>query len=271
MSSRRDFLKASVAAAVAGATHNAWSEPPQSDVHAELMKGWSGDEQIAMVLYQGCTPLDLFGPHHMFILMGGAKVHLVAETADPVRAEGGVVITPTMTFDQCPEKLSVLFVPGGSQGTLDAMQNEKLRKFVAARGAQADWVASVCTGSFVLAAAGLLDGYKATSHWLARPALAEFGATPVDQRVVIDRNRITGAGVTAGLDMGLTLVGKFRGDTYAKGTQLFAEYDPQPPYDSGSREKAPAEVVSMLEQMHTSFSTRAKDIAKQLQRDGAQP
>ncbi len=263
MSTRRDFLSAAVAAAVAGTTTKSWAQEPQGDVHAELMKGWTGDEVIAMVLYEGFTPLDLFGPHHMFILMGGAKVHLVAETRDPVTAEGSVKVAPTMTFDECPEKLTVLFVPGGTQGTLDAMKSDKIRDFVAQRGSQADWVTSVCTGSLVLAAAGLLDGYKATSHWLARPVLAEFGATPVDERVVIDRNRVTGAGVTAGLDLGLNLVGKFRGDTYAQGSQLFAEYDPHPPYNSGSCKTAPPAIVSTLREMHASFNEAAKEIARQ--------
>lgn len=264
MPTRRDFLSATLAAAVAGTSAQTWGQELKKNVHAELMKGWTGDEEIAMVLYEGFTPLDLFGPHHMFILMGGAKVHLVAETRDPIKAEGGVVITPTMSFEECPQKLTVLFVPGGSQGTLEAMKSDKVRNFVSKRGAQANWVASVCTGSLVLAAAGLLDGYKATSHWLARPALAEFGATPIDERVVIDRNRITGAGVTAGLDLGLSLVGKFRGDTYAMGSQLFAEYDPHPPYNAGSCETAPPEIVSALRVMHSSFNEEAKRIARQL-------
>lgn len=266
MSTRRDFFAATIAAAAAGTTTRAWAQEPKNDVHTELMKGWIGDEVIAMVLYDGFTPLDLFGPYHMFTLMGGANVHLVAETRDPIAAEGSVKVTPTMTFDECPEDLTVLFVPGGTQGTLKAMKSDKVRSFVKQRGKRADWVASVCTGSLVLAAAGLLDGYKATSHWLARPILADFGAKPVNERVVIDRNRVTGAGVTAGLDLGLSLVGKFRGDTYAMGAQLFAEYDPHPPYGSGSCETAPPEIVSTLREMHASFNESAMTIAKQLGR-----
>lgn len=261
MSTRRDFLSAAVVAAVSGAATKSWSQEPTTDAHADLMKGWHGDEEIAMVVYDGFTALDLFGPHHMFILMNGAKINLVSATLDPV-ATDGTQIQPTMTFDDCPDDLTVLFVPGGSSGTLNAMKNDVIVDFLADRGKKAEWVASVCTGSLLLGAAGLLDGYKATSHWLSREVLAEFGATPVNERVVVDRNRITGAGVTAGIDLGLSLAGKFRGDAYAQGCQLFAEYDPAPPYDAGSEEKAPAAITAMLRGMHTSFNDSALAIAK---------
>lgn len=263
MNTRRDFLTTVVAGAVSGAAASVAAQQPEKR-KLDLTQGWHGDETIAMVLYEGFTPLDLFGPHHMFILMGGAKVHLVAPTREPVTAEAGVKVTPTMTFDECPDKVTVLFVPGGSAGTVEAMQDERTRSFVADRGSKAEWVASVCTGSFILAAAGLLKGYKATSHWIARPELAAFGATPVDKRVVIDRNRITGAGVTAGLDLGLELVGTFRGDSYAQGTQLFAEYDPQPPYQAGNCKVAPPEIVTMLRDIHASFGKKLRAVAQQL-------
>lgn len=266
MTNRREFLGATVGTALLGAgllnsSSQALCQSPQQDVHTELMRGWTGDESIAMVLYEGFTLLDLFGPHHMFLLMSGAKVHLVSASRDPLTAEGGIQIRPTMTFDECPENLDVLLVPGGTAGTLKAMEDDRLLDFLANRKNTAKWISSVCTGSLVLAAAGLLDGFRATSHWLARPALSKFGAIPVDERVVIDRNRITGAGVTAGIDLGLTLVGQLRGDTLAKGAQLFAEYDPHPPYQSGSCLTAPPEIVSLLREMHAPFANAAAEIA----------
>ncbi|MBL9166005.1 MAG: DJ-1/PfpI family protein [Planctomycetaceae bacterium] len=271
MASRREFITAAVAAAVSGTAIHAWSEEqePSQNLHAELMAGAMGNEQVALLVYDGFTPLDLFGPHHLLMLMGGAECCFVAATSDLVTAEGGMKIVPTMTFADCPEKLSVLLVPGGSQGALEAMKDKQTRDFVASRGAQAEWVASVCTGSLILGAAGLLDGYKATSHWLVRDVLADLGATPVNERVVIDRNRITAAGVTAGIDLGLTLVGKYRGDSYAQAAQLFAEYDPQPPYDSGSCEKAPQEIVEILRTMHSPFADNAKEIAQDIARQAA--
>jgi transcriptional regulator GlxA family with amidase domain len=198
----------------------------------------------------------------MFILMMGAKVQLVAPTLDPIVSESGVKITPTMTFADSPEKPTILFVPGGSGGVLKAAKDDTLLDYLADRGSKAEWVTSVCTGSVILGAAGLLDGYKATSHWLVRDALTAFGATPVNQRIVIDRNRITGAGVTAGLDMSLQMVGRLRGDDYAKSTQLFSEYDPQPPYDAGSPEKAPAATVRLLTDMHRGYSEKVKKLSK---------
>lgn len=266
MSNRRDFMTAVLATAASGSALTAWSgeQDPDANIEAELMARARGEERIAFLVYDGFSPLDLFGPHHLLMLMGGAQCCLVASTADVVIAEGGLQVTPTMTFDKCPEKLSVLFVPGGMQGTLEAMKCETVRDFVASRGEKAQWVASVGTGSLLLGASGVLNGYNATSHWLVRDLLTEFGATPFNRRVVVDRNRITGAGATAGLDLGLTLVGKFRGDTYAQSAQLFAEYDPQPPYDAGSCEKAAPEIVAMLRSMHGSFGASAKEIAEAL-------
>ena len=214
-----------------------------------------GDETVAMLLYDRFTALDLFGPHHMFASMMGAKVHLVAKTLDPVRTDLGIKVTPTMTLEDCPEELTVLFIPGGTQGTLAAAEDKQIREFVAHRGAKAEWVTSVCTGSVILGAAGLLKGYKATTHWLALGALEAFGATPVKERIVVDRNRVTGAGVTAGLDFGLALVGKLRNDAYAQAVQLMSEYDPCPPYDAGSPDKAPAAIVKMLRAMQAPFES----------------
>lgn len=219
-----------------------------------------GKEQIAIVLYPQFTALDVIGPHHVFINMVGAKVLLVAKTMDPVPSDTGFSITPNATFDEITDKQTLVVVPGGTTGTLDAMKDEATMNFLRRQGAEAEWIGSVCTGSLMLAAAGLLEGYKATSHWLTRDALKAGGAEPVAQRYVEDRNRVTGAGVTAGIDFALHLVQKWRGTTYAKGVQMFMEYDPQPPFNSGSPTSPDAEpaMVGMLTAMHESFSPKCE-------------
>jgi cyclohexyl-isocyanide hydratase len=219
-----------------------------------------GKERIAIVLYPQFTALDAIGPHHVFINMVGAKVLLVAKTLDPVPCDTGFSITPNATFDQITDKQTLVLVPGGTAGTLDAMNDEATMAFLRRQGAGAEWIGSVCTGSLVLAAAGLLNGYRATSHWLTRDALKAGGATPVAERFVEDRNRVTGAGVTAGIDFALRLVQKWRGTTYAKGVQMFMEYDPQPPFNSGSPTSPDAEpaMVGMLTAMHEAFGPKCE-------------
>ena len=217
-----------------------------------------------MLLYPQFTALDLFGPQHMFGNLMGAKVMLVAETADPVASDMGVKVLPTTTFADCPEKLTILFVPGGTTGTLKAAESPTVRRFLRERGEKSEWITSVCTGSIVLGAAGLLKGYKATSHWAARRQLSLFGAIPVDERVVFDRNRVTGAGVTSGLDFGLSLVQKIRGTEYAQSVQLLSEYDPKPSLDAGSEKNAPKEVVAMMREMLGGFNDQVDALAKRL-------
>jgi cyclohexyl-isocyanide hydratase len=228
------------------------------DQHQLLMR--PGKERIAIVLYPQFTALDAIGPHHVFINMVGAKVHLVAATMDPVPTDTGFAIVPTATFEEIKDPQTLVLVPGGTSGTLAAMQDAATMDFLRRQGAQAEWVGSVCTGSLLLAAAGLLDGYRATSHWLARESLRAGGAIPTAERFVEDRNRVTGAGVAAGLDFALHLVRKWRGDTYAKGVQMFMEYDPQPPFQSGSptsRDAEPA-MVGMLTAMHAPFGPKCE-------------
>jgi cyclohexyl-isocyanide hydratase len=166
-----------------------------------------------------------------------------------------------MTFDDCPDELLVLCVPGGTTGTLRAMQDAETLAFLRSRGQKARWVTSVCTGSLVLGAAGLLQGYRATSHWAARDLLRGFGAEPVNQRVVIDRNRITGAGVTAGLDCGLAIVAQLRGNIYAEGIQLLSEYDPQPTFNAGTPEKSAPETLQMMQAMFAPFLQQVQAVA----------
>ena len=219
---------------------------------------WMGSEEIAMLVYPGMTVMDLVGPHCMFGALMGVKIHIVAKSLEPVTSDAGLTVVPTVTFDTCPQDLTVLFTPGGTDGTLAAASDPETLAFMADRGARAKYVTSVCSGSLILGAAGLLKGYKATSHWSCREALAGFGAIPTEARVVRDRNRITGAGVTAGLDFGLSMVAELRDQTYAECAQLMSEYDPDPPFNAGSMKTAPAKVKTAMIQLVADFTKKAE-------------
>ena len=223
---------------------------------------WMGSEKIAFLVYPQFTALDLVGAHHMLASLLGATTYIVGKTRDTIVSDMKLAFQPSNTFDDCPKDLDIICVPGGADGTLAAMQDDATINFLADRGLRAKFVTSVCTGSLLLGAAGLLKGYKATSHWAARDVLKAFGAEPVNQRVVIDRNRITGGGVTAGLDFGLTLVAKLRDADYAKSVQLLAEYQPAPPFSAGTPETAGPEITKMMAEMFTSFVDRARSIAE---------
>ena len=238
-------------------------EPIPHDM-SSMPDGWIKNEQIAILIYPAMTALDMVAPQYAFASLMGAKVHLVAKTRDLIVSDTGLSIMPTATFDECPQNLDVICIPGGSSGTLAVIKDDTTLDFVADRGGGAKYITSVCTGSLVLGAAGLLKGYRATSHWGARALLKEFGAEPVDERVVIDRNRLTGAGVTAGMDLGLTLVGQLRDDFYAQGVQLMAEYAPKPPYNAGTPATAPQPVYQMMESMFDGFVMDVSDAAKDI-------
>ncbi|WP_307131239.1 DJ-1/PfpI family protein [Streptomyces aurantiacus] len=196
--------------------------------------------QVAMLLFNGLTALDFIGPHTAFSAVG-MDIHLVAENFDPVASDTGISITPTATFESCPARVDILFVPGGA--VHDVLLDKKTVDFVAERGASTSYVTSVCTGSLILAAAGLLDGYRAATYWSAREQLARLGIEVSTERVCIDRNRFSGGGVTAGIDFGLTLVSEVLGEEAAKLAQLAMEYNPEPPFDAGSPEGAGPEAV----------------------------
>ena len=198
--------------------------------------------EVAMLLYPGVTLLDLLGPHT--VLASNCNVHVVWKNTDLLETDSGIVMKATSTLEECPDDLDVLFVPGGEFGI---MRDEVVLRFLADRGSRAQYVTSVCGGSIVLGAAGLLQGYEATSHWTATDKLPLFGATPVKGRVVRDRNRISGGGVTAGIDFGLVLLAELLGEEVAKMTQLMLEYDPAPPFAAGTPEKAGPEIVSRLQ------------------------
>jgi len=211
--------------------------------------------EIGMLLYPGLTLLDLIGPQTVFSWF--ANTHLVWKTKDLVYSDTGIGMQPTCTFESCPRELDILFVPGGF-GQNQLMGDAEVLAFLADRGPKAKYVTSVCSGSLLLGAAGLLKGYKATSHWAARDGLSAFGAIPTDARVVVDRNRITGGGVTAGIDFGLVILAKLRGDDAAKLTQLAMEYDPEPPFQAGSPKTAgPAIVEQAMSFMAATFEKMA--------------
>lgn len=198
--------------------------------------------KIAFFLFPGLTQLDLTGPAQFLSRMPGAQLDLVWQDRQPVMTDAEFAIVPTATFEEivCAD---ILCIPGGI-GVSDVMEDDAAMAWVRAVGAQANWVTSVCTGSLILGAAGLLEGYEATTHWAWHQHLARFGAKPVKARTVIDRNRVTGGGVTAGIDFALTLIAAVSGETVARTLQLAFEYDPKPPFAGGTPDKAGADIVA---------------------------
>jgi cyclohexyl-isocyanide hydratase len=220
----------------------------------DQMNQWRNLKQSAiMLLYPGMTALDLIGPQYVFASMMGMKLYLTAKTMSPILTDTGVIINPNSVFSDCPTESTIFFVPGGTMGTLAVIQDEETLAFVKKYGSNAEYVTSVCTGSLILGAAGLLKGYKATSHWMTRSLLAHCDGLPIDERVVVDRNRITGAGVTAGFDFALSLAARLRGQEFAQGLQLLAEYQPEPPFSSGTPNGAAPDLVRLLKEMMTPF------------------
>lgn len=203
--------------------------------------------EIGFLLYPGVTQLDFSGPFEVFARVPEAHVHLVAGSLDPIRSDTGLRVLPTTTFADCPE-LDVLCVPGGPH-VESVYDDAGAIAFVQAQGANARFVTSVCTGSLILGAAGLLKGYKATSHWTSVELLKHFGAIPTAGRVVTDRNRITGGGVTAGIDFALVVVAALAGERVAKMIQLGLEYNPAPPFTCGHPDTADPDVVEAARAM----------------------
>ncbi|MFF4349346.1 DJ-1/PfpI family protein [Streptomyces sp. NPDC001530] len=198
--------------------------------------------QIAIVLYDRFTALDAVGPYETLGRLPDSETVFVAEHAGPVRSDTGhLAVTADKALAEVPNP-DIVVVPGGP-GQFDLMADEVLLDWLRTADDTSVWTTSVCTGSLLLAAAGLLDGRRATSHWLALDALKEYGAEPTGERVVFDGKYVTAAGVSSGIDMGLTLLGRIAGDEHAQAVQLLTEYDPQPPYDAGSPQKAPAHLV----------------------------
>lgn len=190
-----------------------------------------GDErlEIGILFFPGMTQLDVTGPFEVLARLPGARIHLLWKRIEPITSDVGLTVLPTRTFDDCPP-LDVLCV-GGGPGQVALMDDEEAMRFIARQGASARYVTSVCAGSLILAGAGLLTGYRAACHWLSRDQLSILGAIPEDARIVVDRNRITGGGVTAGIDFGFKVAAELCGEDVAHRLQLLLEYDPQPPFD----------------------------------------
>jgi len=280
---RREFARKLAAASVAASLLPGFEgraeatiapEPQSQDDHMRRMVDELGGDaagrervypkvqrDIAMVIYPGMFPLDMVGPHSILSGLLNTRVHIVAKDTQPVRANG-LTFVPTMTLDQCPEQLDVLFVPGGGDGTIATMKDPAMLAFLRSRGARAKYVTSVCTGSLVLGAAGLLKGHRATTHWVTHEVLAMLGATPVKARVVEDRNRITAAGVSAGIDFGLALAARMTTDKYAQALQLNIEYDPKPPFHAGSPDGAGSSITGMMREMYAPLVQAAQLAAR---------
>jgi cyclohexyl-isocyanide hydratase len=202
--------------------------------------------QIGLLVFPKVTQLDLTGPLQVFAGVPGTTLHLIWKRIEPVASDSVLVLTPTTTFAHCPQ-LDVICVPGGA-GADDLLNDEEVLAFLRRQAEGAKFVTSVCTGSLVLGAAGLLRGYRAATHWTAMDFLRSFGAEPTRTRVCVDRNRITGGGVTAGIDFALTLVSQLLGETAAQAIQLGLEYNPAPPFNSGSPDTAPSDVLALVKE-----------------------
>jgi cyclohexyl-isocyanide hydratase len=200
------------------------------------------------------TQLDFTGPLQVFSSVPGAKVHLIWKRIEPVPSDSVLTLTPTISFADCPQ-LDVICVPGGV-GTDDMVNDAEVLEFLRRQAKGAKYVTSVCTGSLVLGAAGLLRGYRATTHWSAMDHLAPFGATPTKTRVCVDRNRITGGGVTAGIDFALTLVSIMVDRQSAEMIQLRLEYNPAPPFNAGSPDTAPPEILALMNERIAPYRQR---------------
>jgi cyclohexyl-isocyanide hydratase len=212
---------------------------------------------IGILVFPRLTQLDASGPYEVFSRMPGAEVHLVAKATTPIVTEFGLTVTPTKTFQDAPP-LEVICIPGGA-GINPLLNDDETLAYVRKCAESARYVTSVCTGALLLGAAGLLDGYRATTHWLSHELLREFGATPTNERIVVDRNRITGGGVTAGIDFALMVAAMLHGPNLAREIQLMIEYAPDPPFDAGSPDGAPRAIVERIrEQRKAAQEVRAR-------------
>ncbi len=219
--------------------------------------------EIGLLIYPDVTQLDVTAPLQVFSMLPNTNVHLLWKSLEPIKDIGGFVITPTTTFETCPQ-LDVICVPGGGMGQVDMMRDTQVLEFLKERAQTAKYVTSVCTGSLILAAAGLLQGYKAACHWAFRENLALMGVEVNTERVVKDRNRITGGGVTAGIDFGLVVATQLCGENTAKFIQLLLEYNPAPPFNSGSPEGAGEELVALVKKSGSELIAASLEVSKQI-------
>ncbi len=202
---------------------------------------------VAFLVFPNVTQLDLTGPAQVLSRLGNVTLNLVWKDTKPVPTDAGFPLLPTARFDEI-ERADILCVPGGF-GTMDLLQDTEVHGWLRQIATDADWVTSVCTGSLVLGAAGLLKGYKSACHWASMDQLAYFDAIPVRERVVEDRNRFSGGGVTSGIDFALSLAARIRGEDFARFIQLSIEYDPNPPFDAGHPDKVSPEILARYHKM----------------------
>lgn len=200
---------------------------------------------IGFLVYPGVIQLDVMAAYQVLAFAPNIKIYLLWKNIIPITSNENLIITPNTKFDDCPE-LDVICVPGGGMGQIEIMKDREVINFLQQKSTNAKYITSVCTGSLILATANLLQGYKATCHWAFREQLSMLGVEVVSERVVIDRNRITGAGVTSGIDFGLILLKLLCGEDTAKMAQLMMEYDPQPPFSAGTPETASKEITTSL-------------------------
>ncbi len=215
---------------------------------------------IGMLIFKDMTQLDFTGPYEVFSQMPGCEVKVIAATLEPVAANGGLRFLPDTTLETAPA-LDLVFVPGGP-GVGPLMEDRAVLEFLRRQSAAARYVTSVCTGALVLGAAGLLKGYRATTHWLSLDLLREFGITAATERVVIDRNRITGGGVTSGIDFALVVAAEVCGADAAKQIQLLIEYNPAPPFACGHPSTADAAVVERVRSARAGMQAARLEKAK---------
>src|SRR5690242_9799338 len=209
---------------------------------------------IGFVIFPDLTQLDFTGPLQVLSRLPQSVIHIVAKSASPVPSDCGLGLVPTHTFANCPS-LDLICVAGGSEGVAAIINDRETIEFVRHQAAAAKYVTSVCTGAFVLGVAGLLRGRRATTHWAYTDLLPLVGATHEKARVVKDGNVITGGGVTAGIDFGLSVIAEIAGETTAKRIQLGIEYDPAPPFDSGHPDKSPTLKSELLSARYNDFRT----------------
>jgi cyclohexyl-isocyanide hydratase len=200
--------------------------------------------KVLAVVYPGMTLLDLVGPLQAWSFLPGYEVQYVWHRPGAVPTDCGLSVQATHSFEDAWTDPDVLFVGGGAKPTLDLLSDSAAIAFLADRGSRARWVCSVCTGALLLGAAGLLRGYRAAVHWGARDALSQFGAEPSGERVCVDRNRLTGGGITAGVDFGIAMAGQWAGESMGRVIELIMEYAPQPPYGSGRPDLADAQTLA---------------------------
>jgi cyclohexyl-isocyanide hydratase len=224
----------------------------------------ASQRRIGMLIFPRLTQLDMTGPYEVLARLPNTIVDLVARTRDPVTTDRGMQILPTVTYADCPP-LDVVMVPGGP-GQQDLMEDEAALEFLRKVAASAKYVTSVCTGSLVLGAAGLLKGKRATCHWAAIDHLALLGAIPVREKVVVDGHIVTGAGVTSGIDFALTLAAMLEGEQVAREIQLQIEYDPAPPFNSGSPNTAAPAMLEAVKARLAKLNEERRTVATRVGR-----